>query len=67
MVIPEVVGFKLMESLPEGVTATDLVLTITNILRTKGAVGKFVECHGDGLEFRLFIFSRQGNRSQHGS
>lgn len=49
MVIPEVVGFKLTGKLAEGVTATDLVLTITNILRTKGVVGKFVEFYGSGL------------------
>ncbi|MDR2978384.1 MAG: aconitate hydratase AcnA [Rickettsiales bacterium] len=51
MVIPEVVGFKLIGKLPEGVTATDLVLTVTNILRTKGVVGKFVEFYGDGLDY----------------
>ncbi|MGL9758087.1 MAG: aconitate hydratase AcnA [Wolbachia sp.] len=50
MVIPEVVGFKLIGKLSEGVTATDLVLTITNILRTKGVVGRFVEFYGDGLD-----------------
>ncbi|WP_333023317.1 aconitate hydratase [Wolbachia endosymbiont of Pentidionis agamae] len=50
MVIPEVVGFKLLGKLSDGVTATDLVLTITNILRTKGVVGKFVEFYGDGLD-----------------
>ncbi|NUY39403.1 aconitate hydratase AcnA [Wolbachia endosymbiont of Litomosoides brasiliensis] len=51
MVIPEVVGFKLMGRLSEGVTATDLVLTITNILRAKGVVGKFVEFYGDALDY----------------
>ncbi len=51
MVIPEVVGFKLIGRLSEGVTATDLVLTVTNILRTKGVVGKFVEFYGDGLDY----------------
>lgn len=51
MVIPEVVGFKLTGKLPEGVTATDLVLTVTNILRAKGVVGKFVEFYGDGLDY----------------
>ncbi|MCM1000933.1 MAG: aconitate hydratase AcnA [Wolbachia endosymbiont of Melophagus ovinus] len=51
MVIPEVVGFKLIGKLSEGVTATDLVLTVTNILRTKGVVGKFVEFYGDGLDY----------------
>lgn len=49
MLIPKVVGFKLTGQLPEGVTATDLVLTVTNILRTKGVVGKFVEFFGSGL------------------
>lgn len=51
MLIPEVLGFKLIGKLPEGATATDLVLTVTNILRTKGVVGKFVEFYGDGLDF----------------
>lgn len=51
MVIPEVVGFKLTDKMPEGVTATDLVLTITNILRAKGVVGKFVEFCGNGLDY----------------
>ncbi|MGJ3251401.1 MAG: aconitate hydratase AcnA [Elainellaceae cyanobacterium] len=49
MVIPEVVGFKLVGQLPEGATATDLVLTVTQMLRQKGVVGKFVEFYGDGL------------------
>ncbi len=49
MVIPEVVGFKLTGRLPEGATATDLVLTITQMLRQKGVVGKFVEFYGPGL------------------
>lgn len=49
MLIPEVVGFKLTGALKEGVTATDLVLTITQILRKKGVVGKFVEYFGEGL------------------
>ncbi len=49
MLIPEVVGFKLTGSLPEGVTATDLTLTITQMLRKKGVVGKFVEFYGSGL------------------
>ena len=49
MRIPEVIGFKLEGSLPEGVTATDLVLTITETLRKKGVVGKFVEFFGPGL------------------
>ncbi|TPD53961.1 MAG: aconitate hydratase AcnA [Thalassolituus maritimus] len=49
MLIPEVIGFKLTGKLPEGVTATDLVLTVTQMLRKKGVVGKFVEFYGDGL------------------
>ncbi len=49
MLIPEVVGFKLQGRLPEGATATDLVLTVTEILRKKGVVGKFVEFYGEGL------------------
>ena len=49
MRIPEVIGFKLEGSLPDGVTATDLVLTITETLRKKGVVGKFVEFFGPGL------------------
>ena len=49
MLIPEVIGFKLEGNLSEGVTATDLVLTITQILRKKGVVGKFVEFFGSGL------------------
>ena len=49
MLIPEVLGFRLTGKLQEGITATDLVLTITNILRSKGVVGKFVEFFGDGL------------------
>jgi aconitate hydratase len=51
MLIPDVVGFRLMERLPEGATATDLVLTITERLRKLGVVGKFVEFFGPGLEF----------------
>ncbi|OGX06580.1 MAG: aconitate hydratase 1 [Omnitrophica bacterium RIFCSPLOWO2_12_FULL_50_11] len=50
MLIPDVMGFKLTGSLPEGSTATDLVLAITEILRKKGVVGKFVEFHGSGLD-----------------
>ncbi|WP_230698945.1 aconitate hydratase AcnA, partial [Acinetobacter baumannii] len=49
MLIPEVIGFKLTGKLQEGITATDLVLTITQMLRQKGVVGKFVEFYGDGL------------------
>ncbi len=50
MNIPEVIGFELKGSLKEGITATDLVLSITKILRDKGVVGKFVEFYGDGLK-----------------
>jgi aconitate hydratase len=50
MLIPEVVGFKLTGRLREGITATDLVLTVTEMLRKKGVVGKFVEFYGDGLK-----------------
>src|SRR5438105_6065092 len=50
MLLPPVVGFKLQGTLPEGCTATDLVLTITQILRKKGVVGKFVEFYGEGLK-----------------
>ncbi|MEQ8821174.1 MAG: aconitate hydratase AcnA [Sumerlaeia bacterium] len=49
MLIPEVVGFEMTGKLPAGTTATDLVLTVVNILRKKGVVGKFVEFYGDGL------------------
>jgi aconitate hydratase len=50
MLIPQVVGFKLLGKLPEGATATDLVLTVTQMLRKHGVVGKFVEFFGDGLD-----------------
>lgn len=50
MLIPEVVGFRLTGKLNEGVTATDLVLTVTQMLREKGVVGKFVEFYGPGLD-----------------
>ena len=50
MLIPEVVGFRLTGKLREGVTATDLVLTVTQMLRKKGVVGKFVEFYGPGLD-----------------
>jgi aconitate hydratase A / 2-methylisocitrate dehydratase len=51
MLIPEVIGFRLVDRLPEGATATDLVLTITERLRKLGVVGKFVEFYGPGLEY----------------
>jgi hypothetical protein len=50
MLIPQVIGFKLTASLPAGATATDLVLTVTEMLRKKGVVDKFVEFFGDGLK-----------------
>jgi aconitate hydratase len=50
MLVPQVVGFELDGALPEGATATDLVLTVTQILRETGVVGKFVEYYGRGLE-----------------
>ena len=50
MLIPEVIGFELKNKMPEGTTATDLVLTVVKILRDKGVVGKFVEFYGDGLK-----------------
>ncbi len=49
MLIPKVVGFRLTGELPSGATATDLVLTITELLRRRGVVGKFVEFHGEGV------------------
>jgi aconitate hydratase len=49
MLVPEVIGFKLTNALQEGVTATDLVLTVTQMLRAHGVVGKFVEFYGEGL------------------
>ncbi|TZF91294.1 aconitate hydratase AcnA [Lysobacter lacus] len=50
MLIPQVVGFKLKGAMPEGATATDLVLTVTQMLRSLGVVGKFVEFFGEGLQ-----------------
>lgn len=50
MLIPEVVGFKLTGTMAEGITATDLVLTVTQMLRAKGVVGRFVEFYGPGLD-----------------
>ena len=50
MLIPEVVGFEVKNKLPEGTTATDLVLTVVKMLRDKGVVGKFVEFYGEGLK-----------------
>ncbi len=50
MLIPEVIGFEVTKKMPEGTTATDLVLTVVKILRDKGVVGKFVEFYGEGLK-----------------
>ncbi len=50
MLIPEVIGFEVTNKLPEGTTATDLVLTVVKMLRDKGVVGKFVEFYGEGLK-----------------
>ena len=50
MLIPEVIGFKILNKLPEGTTATDLVLTVVKMLRDKGVVGKFIEFYGEGLK-----------------
>ena len=50
MLIPEVVGFEVKNKMPEGTTATDLVLTVVKMLRDKGVVGKFVEFYGEGLK-----------------
>ena len=65
MLIPEVVGFKLTGRLKEGVTATDLVLTVTQMLRKKGVVSKFVEFYGPGLE--LDVARRPRDDRQHGA
>ena len=64
MLIPEVIGFKLTGSMPEGTTATDLVLTVTQMLRKKGVVGKFVEFFGDALP-NMTIEDQRDHR-QHG-
>ncbi|MEM7279229.1 MAG: aconitate hydratase AcnA, partial [Pseudomonadota bacterium] len=64
MLIPQVIGFKLEGKLKEGTTATDLVLTVTEMLRDKGVVGKFVEFFGDGLnELPLADRATLGNMS----
>ena len=65
MLIPEVVGFKLTGKLREGVTATDLVLTVTQMLRKKGVVGKFVEFYGPGLDSH--DAGRPRHHRQHGA
>ena len=50
MLIPEVIGFEIKNKMPEGTTATDLVLTVVKMIRDKGVVGKFVEFYGEGLK-----------------
>jgi aconitate hydratase len=65
MLMPEVIGFKLTGKLKEGVTATDLVLTVTQMLRKKGVVGKFVEFFGPGLD--ASVARRPRDHRQHGA
>ena len=65
MLIPEVIGFKLTGKLNEGVTATDLVLTVTQMLRKKGVVDKFVEFFGPGLD--THAARRPRDDRQHGA
>ncbi len=65
MLIPEVVGFRLTGKLPEGATATDAVLTVTELLRAKGVVGKFVEFYGPGLA-SLALSHRPRDDREHG-
>ncbi len=65
MLLPDVIGFKLHGKLRDGVTATDLVLTVTQMLRKKGVVDKFVEFFGDGLE--QHVADRPRHDRQHGS
>jgi aconitate hydratase len=65
MLIPEVVGFRLTGALAEGITATDLVLTVTQMLRKKGVVGRFVEFYGPGLS--ALTGRRPRDDRQHGA
>ena len=65
MLIPEVVGFHLTGALKEGITATDLVLTVTQMLRAKGVVGRFVEFYGPGVS--ALSARRPGDDRQHGA
>ena len=65
MLMPEVVGFELTGQLPPGATATDLVLTVTQILRKEGVVGKFVEFFGPGVS--TMTAGRPGDDRQHGA
>jgi aconitate hydratase len=64
MLVPDVVGVKLTGALPEGVTPTDLTLTITQMLRSHGVVNKFVEIYGSGLVIPFAVGS--GNDRQYG-
>ena len=65
MLIPEVIGFRLTGQLKEGVTATDLVLTVTQMLRKKGVVDKFVEFYGPGLD--SMTLADRATIAQHGA
>ena len=65
MLIPDVIGFKLTGKLPEGATATDLVLTVTQMLRKKSVVGKFVEFFGAGP--RRYGAGRSRHHRQYGA
>ncbi|KAG1651437.1 Aconitate hydratase A [Nymphon striatum] len=65
MLLPEVIGFKLTGEMKEGITATDLVLTVVEMLRQKGVVGKFVEFFGPGLD--ALTLADAGNHRQYGS
>ena len=65
MIIPEVVGFHLTGALKEGITATDLVLTVTQMLRAKGVVGRFVEFFGPGVS--ALVGRRPRDDRQHGA
>jgi len=66
MLIPDVIGFRLTGKLPEGATATDLVLTVTQMLRKKGVVGKFVEFFGPALDHLPLGGGQQdGQRIEH--
>lgn len=60
MVLPGVVGFKLSGKLRDGVTATDLVLTVTQMLRKHGVVGKFVEFYGNSPLHRMLLYLSHG-------
>lgn len=66
MVLPGVVGFKLSGKLQDGVTATDLVLTVTQMLRKHGVVGKFVEFYGNQISLQLARNSGATNHEFYG-